>query len=245
MDRVFIIAEAGINHQGDLSRAKDMVVAAKEAGADAVKFQTYWDLHDIPNITDEMLAQCELTRDEWRALHDYCAVVGIEFMSTADTVAAVNLLHALGMSIWKMSHKGVTDTVLVGAVACALRAASDRMAIVSIDPACDGITLCRIIRGFNLLANTGSPVAALQCVPDYPAHPSKIRYDLIMEGVFIGLSDHTEGIGASIKAVQCGAFAIEKHFTLDKTLPGPDHWWSLNPDELAKMIVAIRQKEEA
>jgi len=255
VSRVFIIAEAGVNHDGSLDRALDMIDAAADAGADAVKFQTFsaarLATREAPKAAYQdagtpsgesqydMLARLELSMDDHAALADRCAQRCVVFMSAAFDIESLRNLAALGIDRVKVPSGELTNVPYLREVA-----ALGLPVLLSTGMA----TLDEVRTALDVLEAAGMPrarVTVLQCTTDYPADPAEanLRAMLTMRdelGVRVGYSDHTPGITVPVAAVALGAEVIEKHFTLDRTLPGPDHQASLEPGELAEMVVAIR-----
>jgi N-acetylneuraminate synthase len=254
--RCFIIAEAGVNHNGDLALARQLVIAAAAAGADAVKFQTFQAGHlvtaDAPQADYQarntgrtesqfdMLKRLELPLEAFAELAGLCAEMGIEFLSTAFDEESADFLAGLGMRCFKIPSGELTNLPFLRHIG-----AFGRPVIVSTGMG----TIEEAETAVATLREAGSgPVTVLHCVTRYPTPPEEahlramhvLRHAL---GVPIGYSDHTEGIEAPVIAVAAGACVIEKHFTLDRDLPGPDHKASLEPGELAEMVHAIRRAE--
>lgn len=274
MSRVYVIAEAGVNHNGSVERALEMIDAALAAGADAVKFQTFRSEQVIsvhaPKAAyqkattgaDEsqldMVRALELDAAAHHQLVARCRERGIQFLSTPFDVPSVALLESLGVPLFKIPSGEITNPILLRAVA-----ATAKPVIVSTGMA----TLPEVTRALEVLADAWvgergaaqtergralirERVTVLHCTTEYPAPFDQVNLRAIATmatslGVPIGYSDHTLGIAVSIAAVALGATVIEKHFTLDRTLPGPDHRASLEPDELAAMIRGIREIETA
>lgn len=254
--RCFVIAEAGVNHNGDLQLAKQLVQAAARAGADAVKFQTFQAAHlvtaDAPQAAYQarntgvaesqfdMLKRLELPLADFAELNRVCQAEGILFMSTAFDEDSSDYLAALGMPIFKIPSGELTNLPLLRHIAC-----HGRPMIVSTGMA----TLDEVHAAVEAIRSTGNDdVTVLHCVTNYPAPPEEVNLRAMATmgaalQVPIGYSDHTMGIEASVIAVAAGAKVIEKHFTLDCNLPGPDHKASLEPEELAEMVRSIRRVE--
>jgi N-acetylneuraminate synthase len=280
-DPVFIIAEAGVNHNGSLDLARRLVDVAAETGADAVKFQTFKAellatadaakaAYQVANTKEagsqiEMLRGLELTRDNHHALVAHCEERGIRFMSTAFDAGSLAFLGALGMPAIKIASGDITCAPLL------LQAAQLRQPLF----VSSGMsTLSDLERALGVLAYgllyDGAPkdqgaidtayfsgegratlrryVTLLHCVTQYPAPAGAVNLramDTIAQafGLPVGYSDHTSGIEMAIAAVARGATVIEKHFTLDRSLPGPDHLASLVPGEFKHMVKAIRNVE--
>ncbi|HKG45139.1 MAG TPA: N-acetylneuraminate synthase [Pyrinomonadaceae bacterium] len=255
---VFVIAEAGVNHNGDLSMARALIDVAVEAAADAVKFQTFqadrlvtpdapkaeYQLRTTGNDESqfEMLRRLELSADAHRELQSYCRERGIIFLSTPFDEEAVDLLYELGVPAFKISSGDLTNSPLLEHAA-----RKGKPIILS-----TGMSeLSELIEAVSVLDSGGceNPVL-LHCVSNYPAEPAEVNLRAMqtMRSAFdvpVGYSDHTEGIDLALAAVALGACVIEKHFTLDRTLPGPDHRASLEPAELRELIRSIRRVETA
>jgi N-acetylneuraminate synthase len=255
---VFVIAEAGVNHNGDLKLARALIDVAVEAGADAVKFQTFQaDRLATPNAPKadyqlqttgdaesqfDMLRRLELSPDAHRELQSYCHERGIIFLSTPFDDVAVDLLDELGVPAFKISSGDLTNSPLLEHVA-----SKGKPVILS-----TGMSeLSELIEAVSVLNTAGceNPVL-LHCVSNYPAAPAEVNLRAMqtMRSAFdvpVGFSDHTEGIDVALAAVALGACVIEKHFTLDRTLPGPDHRASLEPAELRELVRSIRRVETA
>ncbi|HET6977572.1 MAG TPA: N-acetylneuraminate synthase [Pyrinomonadaceae bacterium] len=255
---VFVIAEAGVNHNGDLKLARDLIDVAVDAGADAVKFQTFradllatseapkaeYQLQTTGNAESqfEMLQRLELSSDAHRELQAYCRERGILFLSTPFDEESVDLLDALGVPAFKISSGDLTNSPLLEYIA-----GKGKPVILS-----TGMSeLSELIEAVSVLNLGGceNPIL-LHCVSNYPAEPaeSNLRAMQTMRAAFdlpVGFSDHTEGLDVSLAAVALGACVIEKHFTLDRTLPGPDHRASLEPAELRQLVQSIRRIESA
>ncbi|HET6974469.1 MAG TPA: N-acetylneuraminate synthase [Pyrinomonadaceae bacterium] len=255
---VFVIAEAGVNHNGDLKLARALIDVAVDAGADAVKFQTFHaDLlavSDAPKAayqletTDtqesqlEMLRGLELSADAHRELRSYCDERGIVFLSTPFDEQAVDMLDELGVPAFKISSGDLTNSPLLE-----YAAGKKKPMILS-----TGMSeLAEVIEAVSVLHAAGceNPIL-LHCVTNYPAEPPEVNLRAMqtMRSAFnvpVGFSDHTEGIDVPLAAVALGACVIEKHFTLDRSLPGPDHRASLEPDELRQLVQSIRRVEVA
>jgi N-acetylneuraminate synthase len=255
---VFVIAEAGVNHNGDLKLARALIDVAVEAGADAVKFQTFradrlatpdapkaeYQLQTTGDAESqfEMLRRLELSSDAHRELQAYCHERGIIFLSTPFDEEAVDLLDELGVPAFKISSGDLTNSPLLEHVA-----GKGKPVILS-----TGMSeLSELIEAVSVLNTAGceNPVL-LHCVSNYPADPSEVNLRAMqtMRSAFdvpVGFSDHSEGIDVALAAVALGACVIEKHFTLDRTFPGPDHRASLEPAELRELVRSIRRVETA
>ncbi len=258
---ITIIAEAGVNHNGDLELARKMVYAAKEAGADYVKFQTAVPELVISDIAPKAEYQKETTGTEQsqlemcRAIHlplsDYaglkalCDEVGIGFMSTPFDLVSIDCLHELKMDYWKIPSGEITNLPYLRKIA---RLGGSVILSTGMS------TLDEVKTAVRILEDNGihyGDIYLLHCTTQYPTPFEAVNLkamhtlDVEFECGGVGYSDHTVGITVPIAAAAMGACIIEKHFTLDKTLPGPDHRASLEPEELKAMVKAIRDIEKA
>ena len=258
--KVIIIAEAGVNHNGDYGRAVEMVHAAKRAGADYVKFQTAVPELVISSVapkaeyqketTGEGESQLDMCRKIHLRLEDYaplkalCDEVGIGFMSTPFDLVSIDCLNALKMDYWKIPSGEITNLPYLRKIG----AKGERVILST------GMSeLYEIEAALDVLEKAGTDrekVILLHCNTQYPTPMEDVNLramdSLRSLGVGgVGYSDHTVGIEVPVAAVALGATVIEKHFTLDKALPGPDHKASLEPGELAAMVSAIRNIEQA
>lgn len=252
---VFVIAEAGVNHNGDLALALRLCDAARQAGADAVKFQTFRAADLVvpgaPTATYQarqtgdrdqyaMLQRLELTEDQHRSIKAHCDAVGIEFFSTPFSVDAVDMLLRLGVSRLKMSSGELTHRALIehaAATQLPLLLSTGMATMEEIHEALSWVTRAR---------GHARDVAVLHCTSAYPAPDDALNLTAMAQmarelGVPIGYSDHSLGIEAALAAVALGAAVVEKHLTLDCTMTGPDHAASLEPDGFAQMVRGIRR----
>lgn len=259
--KTFIIAEAGVNHNGSLKTALEMIDVAAKAGADAVKFQTFKAEKMISkyapkaeyqkNTTGtegsqlEMAKKFELGKAEHRELFDCCLEKKIQFISTPFDLESIDLLHDLGLQIFKIPSGEITNLPYLRRIG-----KLGRRVILSTGMA----RLGEIEDALLVLQEAGSSLSVitiLHCNTAYPTPFDDVNLRAMLTiraafpGVEVGYSDHTQGIDIPIAAVAMGATVIEKHFTLDRTLPGPDHKASLVPKELHEMIQAIRHVEIA
>lgn len=254
----FIIAEAGVNHNGDLELARRMVEVAAAAGADAIKFQTFAADRLVtpaaPKATYQrratgesesqydMLRRLELSAEAHTRLLAHCRKQNILFMSTPFDEESVDLLLELDLPIFKIPSGELTNLPFLTYVA-----RKNRPMIVSTGMA----TLGEVETAVRTIEAAGwSEIVLLHCVSNYPADPAQInlRAMTTLATAFqlpVGYSDHTLGLEVALAAVALGACVIEKHFTLDRTLPGPDQQASLEPDELRKLVQSIRTVEAA
>jgi N,N'-diacetyllegionaminate synthase len=254
----FVIAEAGVNHNGQLAVAKQLVDIALAAGADAVKFQTFHAAELATSLATkayyqkqttstaesqlEMLRRMELSEDAFRDIRNHCRSRGIIFLSTAFDERSVDFLAELHVPAFKVPSGEITNSPLLEHIA-----AKEKPVILSTGMA----TVGEIDQAMRCLNESGaSQTALLHCVSEYPADVSSTNLRAMASlshcfGVPVGLSDHSSGTEISIAAVALGARIIEKHFTSDKSLPGPDHSASLEPKELKMLVMAIRNVEAA
>lgn len=256
--RVFIIAEAGVNHNGDGKSAKKLVDAAKECGADAIKFQTFnasaivtfsakktdYQVLNTGSKASQysMLKGLELSKKEFIEIARYAERKKIIFLSTPFDIESVDLLSDIGVPAFKIASGEITNFPLINYIA-----GKGKPVILS-----TGMSyLSEVKEAVGLITRKGiKDIALLHCVSDYPARPEDVNLKAMQTlkrafGKQVGLSDHTNGIIIAIAAVGMGACIIEKHFTLDKKLKGPDHKASLEPDEFISLVRAIRQVEKA
>lgn len=255
-----IIAEAGVNHNGDMALARQLIEVAAEAGADFVKFQTFdADRLATPHAersdyqarnTDSgesqhtMLRQLELSREMHVALMAHCGLCGIEFFSTGFDQHSIDMLVELGLERLKVPSGEITNLPYLRHVG-----RHRKEVILSTGMA----TLGEVESALEALVHAGTPrelITVLHCTTEYPTPMAHVNLRAMLAirnafGVTVGYSDHTLGIEVAIAAVALGAAVVEKHFTLDRSLPGPDHRASLEPNELKEMIAAIRNIEQA
>jgi N,N'-diacetyllegionaminate synthase len=255
-----IIAEAGVNHNGDMQLAKQLVDAAADAGADVVKFQTFqanqlateraeqaaYQQQALGQMQSqlEMLQQLELKPEQHGPLIEHCQQRGIEFLSTAFDPPSIQLLASLQLKRWKIPSGEITNLPYLRQIG-----AMGQPVILSTGMA----SLGEIEAALVVLEQAGTPrsqVTVLHCTTEYPAPPDEVNLRAMQTiaqafGVAVGYSDHTKGIAVPIAAVAMGATVIEKHLTLDRNLPGPDHQASLEPDDFASIVRGIRTVEQA
>lgn len=258
MSKVFIIAEAGVNHNGSLKTAKEMVCLAAEAGADAIKFQTFRsesllsktaqkaDYQKEQTGSDEsqldMIKKLELSFDSFVELQSYCKEKGILFLSTPFDFESIDFLAALDMPIFKVPSGEVTNLPHL------LKIASFKKPVILSTGMC---TMEEVEYAVNVLTSNGAAdLTLLHCNTQYPTPFSDVNLKAMLSlknkfGLKIGYSDHTLGIEVPIAAAALGSEVIEKHFTLDHSMDGPDHKASLEPRELKAMVRAIRNIEAA
>lgn len=258
MEKILIIAEAGVNHNGDIKLAKKLALTAKECGADVVKFQTaelaslvskYAMMADYQkkNIGKEssqyqMLEKLLLNYDEFRELSSYCNKIGIQFLSTPFDIKSVRFLEDLKCNFWKIPSGEITNLPYL------IEIAKTHKPVIMSTGMC---TMDEIEAAVKILEKYNSgEIILLHCTTEYPVPYNHVNLKAMsaLHNKFlksVGYSDHTKGIEISIAAVAMGAVVIEKHFTLDKNMEGPDHKASLEPYELKAMVNAIRNIESA
>ncbi len=255
---IFIVAEAGVNHNGNPETARRLVETAAAAGADAVKFQTFkaerlatpaapkaaYQVESSPSRESqlEMLRRLELSEKDHRELIAYCREKGILFLATPFEEESADFLESMNLPAFKIPSGELTNLPFLAHVA-----RKGRPMIVSTGMA----TLEEVESGVRTIRENGAPeLILLHCVSNYPADPAEVNLKALATlreafQVPVGYSDHTPGIEIALAAAALGAVLIEKHFTLDRTLPGPDHRASLEPGELMDMVQGIRRVESA
>ncbi len=258
---VLLIAEAGVNHNGSIELAKRLIDKAVEAGVDIIKFQTFKSEKLVSKDAKQaeyqqrntgkqnegqlaMLKKLELSHADHDELIAYCNEKGIRFFSTAFDMESIDYLHSLNMGIWKIPSGEITNYPYLRKIA------QFNEPVILSTGMCE---LSDIEAAMNVLLEFGlkkEQITILHCNTEYPTPFEDVNLKAMLEirekfGVKIGYSDHTKGIEVSIAAVALGATVIEKHFTLDKNMEGPDHKASLEPDELKAMVNAIRNIEQA
>lgn len=252
----FVIAEAGVNHNGDLAMAQKLVTQARLAGADCVKFQTFkaervaagiapkaaYQLRSTDPTESQfaMLRKLELTESDHRVLLEQCRREGIVFLSTPYSLEDAELLHALDVPAYKIASGQLIELPFLAALA-----RFNRPVILSTGMG----TLAEVKEAVDTLrAHGNQQLVVLQCTTNYPSRLADTNLRAMATlaqatGAAIGYSDHTEGITACLAATALGACVIEKHFTLDRSLPGPDHRCSSEPAELTALVRGIRDVE--
>ncbi|WP_317362647.1 N-acetylneuraminate synthase [Campylobacter helveticus] len=258
MKKVLIIAEAGVNHNGDLNLAKKLIEQAAKAGADIVKFQTFkaedcvsikakkakYQLENTAKDESqlEMIKKLELSREAHFELMKHCKKHNIAFLSTPFDLESVAFLQSLNLSYFKIPSGEITNFPYLKAVA-----RCKKKVLLSTGMA----NLAEIEAALEILRKNGTrDITLLHCTTEYPAPFEEVNLNAIktLKEAFklkVGYSDHTKGIVAALGAVALGAVVIEKHFTLDKTMEGPDHKASLEPSELKELCEGIRTLEKA
>lgn len=260
-NHTLIIAEAGVNHNGSIELAKKLVEKAKEAGVDYIKFQTFkasklvtkaakqaeYQQKNIGKEGDsqyQMLKKLELSPEEHEVLIDYCRQLGIKFFSTAFDFDSIDYLHSLNLGLWKIPSGEVTNYPFLKRIA-----AYNEPTILSTGM-CDMEDVRAAVNALYKNGLSKENLILLHCNTEYPTPFEDVNLkamDALRKefGVEVGYSDHTKGIEVPVAAVALGATVIEKHFTLDRNMEGPDHKASLEPDELKAMVSAIRNIEKA
>lgn len=254
----FVIAEAGVNHNGDIALAKKLIDAAVEGGADAVKFQTF-KTENVVTLTAEkaeyqkdttskeesqyeMIKKLELSESDFWDLSEYAKKAGIIFLSTPFDEESVDLLDQIGVPAFKIPSGEITNFPLLKKIA-----QKSKPIILSTGMA----TLSEVEEALSYLKkHRANEIVLLHCTTSYPTPMNSVNLRAMETlrcafQVPVGYSDHTEGITIPVAAVAMGACVIEKHFTLDRALPGPDHRASLEPQELVAMVRAVRDVELA
>jgi N,N'-diacetyllegionaminate synthase len=255
---VYIIAEAGVNHNGDLGLAKKLADAAKACGADAVKYQTFKAASLASagaakasyqkkatggsQTQREMLAGLELSDEAHRALAAHCKAIGLTFLSTPFDEASADLLEGLGVPLFKVPSGELTNKPLIRHVAAKGKPLILSTGMSTLAEVADAVRWAREV--------SSAPLTLLHCLTEYPAPVEQVNLramDTLREhfGLPAGYSDHTPGIEVSVAAAARGAAVIEKHLTLDKGLPGPDHAASLDPAEFSALVKAVRAVSSA
>lgn len=257
---VIIIAEAGVNHNGNYELAKQLVIKAKEAGVDYVKFQTakpelviskFAEMAEYQKVNTgkvesqlEMCKKIHLKLEDYKPLKAFCEEVGVKFISTPFDLVSIDVLEELDMDFWKVPSGEVTNYPYLVKIAKTHRPVVMSTGMCEVDEVRAAVDV--------LLENglTRDQISLLHCNTEYPTPFQDVNLaamiDLASElGLSVGYSDHTVGIEVPIAAVAMGARVIEKHFTLDHNMEGPDHKASLEPDELKKMVDSIRNIEKA
>ncbi|MCM1464658.1 MAG: N-acetylneuraminate synthase [Bacteroidales bacterium] len=259
---MFIIAEAGVNHNGSLETAKKLVDAAAQAGADAVKFQTFkaenlvcknagkakyqMETTDKEESQLDMLKKLELTPDMHKQLITYCQEKNIMFLSTPFDVDSLHFLLECGMDIIKIPSGEITNYPYLREVGRCCATAGKRIILSTGMSSLDEVKAAIEV----LRANGSREIQVLHCNTEYPTPYEDVNLRAMLTlreelGIPAGYSDHTRGIEIPIAAAALGAVIIEKHFTLDRNMEGPDHKASLEPEELERMVAAVRHIEVA
>lgn len=257
MNKIYIIAEAGVNHNGSIDIAKKLIDKAQESGANSVKFQTFKaeDLvsknagkadYQVKNTASnenqfDMLKKLELSEDDHRELIKYCEDKKIEFLSSPFDEKSALFLISLGLKTLKIPSGEITNTPFLSFLS------RQKVKIILSTGMSD---LAEVADAVKALGKNENDLTLLHCVTEYPAPYDQINLNAMQTlrnefGFPVGYSDHTEGIEIALAAAALGATVIEKHFTLDRNMPGPDHKASLEPQELKEMVAGIRNIESA
>jgi N,N'-diacetyllegionaminate synthase len=261
MSHTLIIAEAGVNHNGSLEIAKKLIDVAVDAGVDIIKFQTFkadklvskgakkadyqkYNIGDEDDSQYQMLKKLELSDEAHKELISYCHERNIRFWSTAFDLESIDFLHSLGLNLWKIPSGEITNYPFIKKIA------TFREPVIMSTGMCDEQD---IKNAMDVLLNNGvskDQITILHCNTQYPTPMKDVNLKAMLTikndfGTIVGYSDHTRGIEVPIAAVALGAQVIEKHFTLDRNMQGPDHKASLEPNELKAMVTAIRNIEQA
>lgn len=255
----FIVAEVGINHNGDVNSAKKMIDVAKECGVDAVKFQTFKAEEFVSNpdetytyksqgklVTEsmlEMFKRYEFSEGGWKEIFNYCKNMNIICFSTPQNPSDLDfLLKIVDLLIIKVGSDDLTNLELLK-----YYASKNKPMIISVGMA----FISEIEDAVETIKEKGNnDLVVLHCISSYPSEPEEVNLKKMLTikqafDVVVGFSDHTIGNIAATAAIALGAKVIEKHFTLDKNLPGPDHWFSSDPKELSQLVRAIRYTEKS
>lgn len=261
MNHVTVIAEAGVNHNGSIELAKQLVDKAVEAGVDFIKFQTFkaanlvtkkarqaeYQKNNIGGGDDsqyQMLKNLELTQEEHFELIEYCKQKGVRFFSTAFDFDSIEFLDSLHLGLWKIPSGEITNYPYIKKIA---QKQGDVILSTGMSTSEDIQNAVDVLLKWG---KTKDQITILHCNTEYPTPFEDVNLRAMLSikehfGTQVGYSDHTRGIEVPIAAVALGATVIEKHFTLDRNMPGPDHKASLEPDELKAMVSAIRNIEKA
>ena len=255
MRKVYIIAEAGVNHNGNLKTAKQMVLEAKKAGADAVKFQTFAAENLVTKYASkaayqkdnsetqyQMLKRLELPREGYYELKELCSAQRIDFLSAPFDLESIDFLNKISCDMWKIPSGEITNLPYL------LKIAQTEKPVILSTGMCD---LQEVRQAIQVLKrHNAGEITLLHCTTEYPVpyEDVNLKAMILMKeelNLPVGYSDHTKGIEVAVAAVAMGACMIEKHFTLDRNMEGPDHKASLTPGELSGMVKAIRNIEKA
>ena len=260
MNKVLIIAEAGVNHNGSIKIAKQLIDVAADAGVDYIKFQTFrteklvsktapkadYQIQNTGNDNSQydMLKRLELSENDHWELIDYCNKKNVKFFSTAFDIDSVSFLYRLGLSQWKIPSGEITNFPYLRAIG------KTRQPVILSTGMANLQEIEEAIKVLVQFGTTREEITLLHCTTEYPAPKNEVNLLAIQTlknhfGLNVGYSDHTQGIEIPVAAVALGATVIEKHFTLSRDLEGPDHRASLEPNELKQMVQYIRNIEKA
>ena len=244
MKTPYIIAEIGFNHGGSLKLAERMIRAAAKSGANAVKFQSYkvGDICLPSNKYYNIVKTGELTVEDHRKLKKLADTLKIDFLSTPFSVQWVDILDRLGVKGFKVASMDMTNHLLLKAIAGKKKTVYLATGVGSLDEVKNSVKVMK--------KHGARDIVVLHCISNYPTKPEDIHLGFMSDiakatNLPVGFSDHSLGVAAPLAAIALGATVIEKHFTLDKSLPGPDHQASLEPNELKDMVGSIRAVEQA
>jgi len=260
-NHTLIIAEAGVNHNGSLEIAKQLIDAAVDAGVDIIKFQTFKadrlvskdakkaeyqkkNIGDGDDSQYQMLKKLELSDADHQELVAYCQQKGIQFWSTAFDLESIDFLHNLGLHLWKIPSGEITNYPFIKKIA------SFHEPVIMSTGMCDEEDIKNAMEVLVKYGLSKDQITILHCNTQYPTPMQDVNLKAMLAikrdfGTKVGYSDHTQGIEVPVAAVALGAEVIEKHFTLDRNMQGPDHKASLEPQELKAMVKAIRNIEQA
>ena len=256
-EHIYVIAEIGVNHNGSLDLAKKMIDAAKQSGANAVKFQTFKADNLVTKITPkvkyqeettskdedhfEMIKKLELNKSDFLKIFNYCNKIGIDFISTPYDVESAKFLDKMGVSIFKVASADIVDYSLNEYLAATKKPVIIATGMTSLGEIESAVNIYR--------KNKSENICLLHCVSNYPCSYDSINIKAMATigaafNLPIGFSDHSIGDMAACLSVALGAKVIEKHFTIDKNLPGPDHKASASPDEFKSLVSAIKLSKQ-
>ncbi|MSR78069.1 MAG: hypothetical protein EXS63_07590 [Candidatus Omnitrophica bacterium] len=240
--KTFVIAEIGINHNGEIETARQLIEKAHQSGANAVKFQTYITEKRVPKDSPiyGILKQCEFGEKDFTQLQRIAGNLGVTFFSTPFDAESVALLEKLDAGLYKIASFDITHDELLECVA-----ATQKPVIISRGMA----NAEEVDAAIRIIEKHGSPYALLHCISAYPTPPEQANLNVIKTlreryECPVGYSDHTLGFRVPVLAVAAGAMIIEKHFTLSKTMAGPDHSLSADPRDMMEMVQSIREVEK-
>ena len=239
----YFIAEGGLNHNGDINIAKKLIDAAKECGADAIKFQTYKSENFVRETNQyfDVFKNAELTFEQFKELKNYSENIGLTFFSTPFDMESAEFLNELGMPCFKIASSDLTNLPLITKIAKMQKPMIISTGLSTMNEINDAVNCC-LFEGNN-------QIAILHCVANYPTQPNEVNMNVIntLKKTFnfpIGYSDNGESTLVDIVAVSMGANIIEKHFTLDKKMAGPDHGFSIDPNGLKSLISQIHEVDQ-
>lgn len=239
----YFIAEGGLNHNGDINIAKKLIDAAKECGANAIKFQTYKSENFVRETNQyfDVFKNAELTFEQFKELKNYSENIGLTFFSTPFDMESAEFLNELGMPCFKIASSDLTNLPLITKIAKMQKPMIISTGLSTMNEINDAVNCC-LFEGNN-------QIAILHCVANYPTQPNEVNMNVIntLKKTFdfpIGYSDNGESALVDIVAVSMGANIIEKHFTLDKKMAGPDHGFSIDPNGLKSLISQIHEVDQ-